>query len=142
VLLVKNDFVIIDFEGEPARPLNERRIKHSPLKDVAGILRSFNYAGYASLYAVTEERPEELHAMEPLVQDWQRRVSDAFMVGYREAVAGTPAYPEDSEAARRLTEFFILEKAFYELRYELNNRPTWVGIPLGGLLELLIHQGA
>lgn len=142
VLLVKNDFLIIDFEGEPARPLAERRVKHSPLKDVAGLLRSFNYAAYAALYGVTDDRPDEFHHQESLVQDWQRRASEAFLTGYRGAAMGSLAYPEDADTARRLVEFFTLEKAFYELRYELDNRPAWVGIPLGGLLELLINQGA
>jgi maltose alpha-D-glucosyltransferase/alpha-amylase len=136
VLVVHNDFLIIDFEGEPARPLAERRLKHSPLKDVAGMLRSFNYAAYAALYAMTSERPDDFPLLEPFARDWERQTRQAFMAGYEEAVKGCPVYPQDPDTAQRLIDLFGVEKALYELRYELDNRPAWVGVPLGGLLEL------
>jgi maltose alpha-D-glucosyltransferase/alpha-amylase len=132
VLLVRNDFVIIDFEGEPARPIAERRAKHSPLKDVAGMLRSFNYASNVALKRGTSERPEDRAQFAPLLRDWEQKTRDAFLLGYREG-AGT-AYPE--EHAPQLVMLFTLEKALYELRYELNNRPDWADVPIGGVLDL------
>jgi maltose alpha-D-glucosyltransferase/alpha-amylase len=138
VLLAKNDFILIDFEGEPARSLQERRRKHSPLKDVAGMLRSFNYAGYAALNFATANRPADLPLLEPFVRDWERRTAEAFLAGYAEALAECPVYPTEPAGARALIDLFVLEKAFYELRYELDNRPEWVEVPLGGLAELLL----
>jgi maltose alpha-D-glucosyltransferase/alpha-amylase len=137
VLLVKNDFVIIDFEGEPARSLEERRRKHSPLKDVAGMLRSFDYAAFNALINATTEAPDQLSILNPFAQNWRDQVSAAFMEGYLKAVEGCPSYPQDSAHAQALIDLFTLEKAFYEVRYELDNRPTWVSVPLSGLLKIL-----
>jgi maltose alpha-D-glucosyltransferase/alpha-amylase len=135
VLLRQNDFVIIDFEGEPARTLEERRQKHSPLRDVAGMLRSFNYAGYAALMRLTAERPEDYATIEPWVREWETETARAFLQAYEETARGSGLYADWKEA-RRLLDLFMLEKAFYELRYELDNRPTWVRIPLNGILAL------
>lgn len=140
VLVAKNDFIIIDFEGEPARTLEERRSKHSPLKDVAGMLRSFNYAGHAALTFATNDRPADLPSLEPFVRDWEQRTVEAFLSGYTEALADCPVYPADPANARALIDLFLLEKAFYELRYELDNRPDWVKVPLNGLAELLLED--
>jgi maltose alpha-D-glucosyltransferase/alpha-amylase len=140
VLVVENDFVIIDFEGEPARSLEERRRKHSALKDVAGMLRSFNYAAFTALNQITQERPADFPLLEPFVRDWERRTVDAFLTGYRDGVADSPVYPEGPTYAQALIDQFVLEKAFYELRYELDNRPVWVGVPLSGLYEWLIDE--
>ncbi len=140
VLVVENDFVIIDFEGEPLRPLEQRRFKHSALKDAAGMLRSFSYAAFVALSRVTSERPDDAAVLEPFAKDWEQRAREAFMDGYQEAVAGCPVWPEDPSHANSLIELFTLEKALYELRYELDNRPAWVGVPLNGLLELLRHD--
>jgi maltose alpha-D-glucosyltransferase/alpha-amylase len=137
VLVVKNDFVIIDFEGEPARPLGERRRKHSALRDVAGMLRSFSYVGYAARARLTAERPKDFAVLEPFARQWERMTSLSFLAGYQEAIAGCPVFPEDFDHARRLIKLFLLEKVLYEVRYELDNRPDWVGIPLHGILELL-----
>ncbi|MBA2491829.1 MAG: alpha-amylase, partial [Gammaproteobacteria bacterium] len=137
VLLAHNDFVIIDFEGEPARTLEERRIKHTPLKDVAGMLRSFNYAAYAALFDATEDQPPDLAQLEPRAQEWERVTAEAFLAGYAEGARDCPAYPRDADHARRLIELFTLEKAFYEVRYELANRPKWLAIPVKGLLTIL-----
>ena len=136
VLLRQNDFVIIDFEGEPARTLDERRQKHSPLRDVAGMLRSFNYAGYTALSRMIAERPEDYATVEPWTREWETETARAFLHAYEDNVRGSGLYA-DWEGARCLLDLFILEKAFYELRYELNNRPTWVHIPLHGILELI-----
>jgi maltose alpha-D-glucosyltransferase/alpha-amylase len=138
VLLCNNDFLIIDFEGEPARTLAERRRKQSPLKDVAGMLRSFDYAAFAALSSATSEAPDQLAQLEPFARHWRRRTSLAFMEGYEGSVAGCPCYPQGSEVAKALIDLFSVEKALYELRYELDNRPDWVGVPLRGLLELLV----
>lgn len=140
VLRVNNDFVLIDFEGEPSRPLEQRRRKHSPLRDVSGMLRSFNYAANSALAQAVAGHPASGSLLEPFVIDWERRARTAFMAGYREAVRACPAYPEDPQAAARLLQHFELEKAFYELRYELDNRPDWVHVPLGGLTALLLKN--
>ena len=137
VLVSKNDFVIIDFEGEPSRSLEERREKHSPLKDVAGMLRSFSYAASTALAHVTVERREDRPRVEPYAAQWQQETAAAFLAGYQAAAAGTPSYPSDRSHFAELLECFMLEKALYELRYEMDNRPDWVGIPLAGLLEIM-----
>jgi maltose alpha-D-glucosyltransferase/alpha-amylase len=137
VLVVADDFKIVDFEGEPARPLEERRLKSSPLRDVAGMLRSINYASVAGLRGAAHDRGEDTSALAPFAVEWERRSVDAFLSGYREAIAGCPSYPADPEKAQRLLEFFILEKAFYEMSYELANRPAWVRIPLEGIRSIL-----
>ncbi len=137
VLLAQNDFIIIDFEGEPARPLSERRLKHSPLRDVAGMLRSFDYAAYAALMRLTSEHPGDYERLETPVREWERLTVQAFLAGYHDAIRGCVAYPADAGHARGLIELFMLERAFYELRYELHYRPDWVGIPLKGILTLV-----
>jgi maltose alpha-D-glucosyltransferase/alpha-amylase len=137
VLLTVNDFVIFDFEGEPARPLEERRVKHSPLRDVAGMLRSFDYAAAVALGHCTEERPEDREQLIPYLNEWIRFSTGAFLSGYREGIADCPSWPGDPKQARRLIGLFLVEKALYELRYELSHRPDWVGIPLTGLLQML-----
>jgi maltose alpha-D-glucosyltransferase/alpha-amylase len=137
VLLAENDFYIIDFEGEPGRDLAARRQKHAPLKDVAGMLRSFNYAAASALAQFSADQPDYYEALAPFARDWEVQAREAFLTGYREAASGSPAYPDDAAQAEALIEFFTLEKALYELRYELSNRPAWVHLPLSGLLELL-----
>ncbi|PIQ95893.1 MAG: maltose alpha-D-glucosyltransferase [Nitrospinae bacterium CG11_big_fil_rev_8_21_14_0_20_56_8] len=137
VLLAENDVIIIDFEGEPARPARERKMKHSPVKDVAGMLRSFNYAAYSSLYEIIRERPHDLALLEPHIRIWQNLSSQTFLARYQEEMRDCPSYPTDPEHAKGLLNLFIIEKALYEIRYELDNRPAWVGIPLEGLVEIL-----
>ncbi|HEX6708904.1 MAG TPA: maltose alpha-D-glucosyltransferase [Rubrobacter sp.] len=137
VLVVGNDFQIIDFEGEPARPLDERRRKHSPLRDVAGMLRSFNYAIRSALMNLVADRAEPLERLEPWVRLWEERTRQAFLEGYVEGARDAASYPDDEEHARALIELFTLEKALYEIRYELDNRPDWVVIPIRGVLDLL-----
>ncbi len=137
VLRVENDFVITDFEGEPGRTIAERHEKHSPLRDVAGMLRSFSYAAAVAADHTTEERPGDRHRIGPLVRAWEQETAQAFLVGYRNAVGDGIVLPSDVVAADRLIEFFVIEKALYELRYEMNNRPSWLSIPLFGLLRIL-----
>ncbi len=140
VLLKQNDFVIIDFEGEPGRTIAERRRKHSALRDVAGMLRSFSYAAYALLREMTAGRPADYAGLEPLAKDWEEQTKQVFLSAYRSAIAGCPVYPERAEDGLQLIELFALEKALYELRYELDNRPEWVEIPLRGLLAWLAQS--
>jgi maltose alpha-D-glucosyltransferase/alpha-amylase len=136
VLYTGKDFVTIDFEGEPARSLSERRLKRSALRDVAGMLRSFHYAAHHAIFA-REFRPEDLPALEKWAHFWQLWVSAAFLQCYQE-VAGSGAFlPHHPEEFQILLEAFCLEKALYELGYELNNRPAWVQLPLRGILQLL-----
>lgn len=133
VLYTGRDFVIIDFEGEPARPLIERRAKHVSLLDVAGMLRSFHYAASAVLF----ERTQADDSDERSAGDWYRWVSTAFLRAYREAAGQTACGLESKTQAEELLRIYLIEKALYELEYELNNRPDWVRIPLRGLRHLL-----
>jgi len=126
VLWASGDWLVIDFEGEPARPLAERRRKRSPLRDVAGMLRSFAYAATAGSLLRGVEVPE----------DWESRAREEFLAGYMDTVDHS-LLPAGEEATARLLAIFELEKAVYELRYELDNRPDWISIPVAGILRLL-----
>ena len=137
VLRVKNDYVIFDFEGDPARPIAERRAKHSPLKDVAGMLRSFSYATYAALISYAARRPEAVDQLEPWARLWERSTSAEFLRAYRETVAPGRLLPESPDEADALLQAYLVDKTLHELRYELDNRPGWVRIPLWGLSSLL-----
>jgi maltose alpha-D-glucosyltransferase/alpha-amylase len=136
LLRARTDFLFVDFEGEPARSLEERRRKQSPLRDVAGMLRSFSYAAQAALGRHVQRRPENGSALEPWATLWERSVSAEFLRGYRDTMGANPllAAPEKAQVLLRA---LLLEKACYELAYELNNRPTWLYIPLAGVRELL-----
>ena len=137
VLWSEGDFYIIDFEGEPARPLDERRQKESPLKDVAGMLRSFSYAAYAALFAKASGQTAEFERLEPWARVWQQWVGAAFLKGYLSAAPEAPWLPTVREQRKALLNVFVFEKALYELEYELNNRPDWTRIPLRGLSTLV-----
>ena len=136
VLRAKNDFVILDFEGEPARSLESRRRKQTPLRDVAGMLRSFSYAAFSGLERFSQRRPEIRH-IEPWAQLWQNSVSTEFLAGYRQVMHGNTDLVPLAGEAQSMLDTCLLEKALYELQYELNNRPNWVRIPLAGILSLL-----
>lgn len=140
VLYTGSDFYIIDFEGEPARPLSERRLKRSPLQDVAGMLRSFHYAAYAALLgqgAGAAVGQNEMISLGPWARAWHRWVSTAFLKAYLTTVGRGPFLPESRAELRTLLDAYLLDKAVYELGYELNNRPDWVRIPMQGILQLL-----
>ncbi|MBV8121308.1 MAG: maltose alpha-D-glucosyltransferase [Alphaproteobacteria bacterium] len=141
-IVVQNDFYIIDFEGEPLRPLAERRIKSSPLRDVAGMIRSFDYAAAAAVRQLAETRAQAEPRMAELAEAWRQRAVDGFRAAYRKAMRGCPTYPASKKQARDLSAFFILEKAVYEVSYELANRPSWVDIPLQGILAILNKRKA
>jgi maltose alpha-D-glucosyltransferase/alpha-amylase len=140
VLHTGNDFVVLDFEGEPMRPLSERRIKRSALRDVAGMLRSFHYAPYAVVAGQAEGvvvRREDVALLESASRFWHRWVSAAFLRAYLEATAGAAHLPATPEALATLLNAYAIEKALYEVVYELGNRPEWLRIPLRGVLDLL-----
>jgi len=136
VLHTEEDFIILDFEGEPARSLAERRLKQPPLKDVAGMLRSFSYAAYAALFAFTLNAPDDMALLTPWADSWQRWIGQAFLTAYR-MNAGADLLVNDRGEFDRLLGTFVLDKALYELGYELNNRPDWIRIPLVGILDAL-----
>jgi maltose alpha-D-glucosyltransferase/alpha-amylase len=136
VLFTGNDFVIIDFEGEPLRPLSERRIKRSPLRDVAGMIRSYHYAARSGLARRVDEGvvgPEAVSTLEPWVDAWFQWTAASYLGGYLEEVEGAAVIPTDRHHTRVLLDAYLLEKAVYELGYELNNRPGWVSIALAGI---------
>jgi maltose alpha-D-glucosyltransferase/alpha-amylase len=140
VLFTGKDFVIIDFEGEPARRLSERRLKRTPLRDVAGMLRSFHYAAYSALHnqgTVGMVRPEQFKLVETWARYWYHWASAAFLRGYLQEANKAPILPQTPEEIDILLDAHVLDKAVYELGYELNNRPDWVRIPLTGILQLL-----
>jgi 1,4-alpha-glucan branching enzyme len=130
VLWTGSDFVVIDFEGEPARPLAERRAKASPLRDVAGLLRSLHYAAYQSL-AARREAPERW------ARAWYLWSAAAFLRAYLETARGAPFLPASRAELRALLDLYLTEKAVYEIGYELNSRPDWVGLPLRGIVDLV-----
>ena len=137
VLFTGKDFFIIDFEGEPMRPLSERRLKRSPFRDLAGMLRSFDYAAWRISLARAQRRPEEGEVLGQWLESWRRETSSAFLEGYFEAVDGKRFVPAGAHERQSLINVFSVEKAFYELRYEMNNRPDWLELPVRGILELL-----
>jgi len=138
VLCSNNDFFIIDFEGEPARPLAERRAKHSPLQDVAGMLRSFHYAADRGLQDWLREPPRSADLSWPgWAQFWKDAASSRFLEVYVDTLRNSSLLPIAPGAAQALLEVYLLGKAIYELAYELNHRPDWVSTPLEGILDIL-----
>jgi maltose alpha-D-glucosyltransferase/alpha-amylase len=140
VLWVDNDFIILDFEGEPTRTVEQRRAKVSPLRDVAGMVRSYHYAAYAGLFNYTQNRPEDFGRLEPWAELWYQWTAASFLRAYRETAREADFLPSDPSSFTALLDGFMMEKAFYELAYELNNRPDWVRIPLRGILNLLAEE--
>jgi maltose alpha-D-glucosyltransferase/alpha-amylase len=140
VLYTGNDFVIIDFEGEPARPLSERRLKRTPLRDVAGMLRSFDYAAHTALFG-SAERGAIREKDVPFLLPWARSLSQwsgsAFLRAYLPPVQTAGLVPPERDQLALLLRVLLLDKATYELGYELNNRPGWSTIPIRGILDLL-----
>ncbi len=144
VLYTGRDFYIIDFEGEPARPLSERRMKRSPLRDVAGMLRSFDYAAWTALEehqrrwgGASDAERDRLNAWADF---WRRSVTAVYLRSYVDTAQARPILPASSAQCERMIEAFLIEKAVYELEYELNNRPNWVRVPLQGLSTLLARE--
>ncbi len=140
VLYTGQDFMIIDFEGEPARPLSERRAKVLALRDVAGMIRSFQYAAFAALFGQVPGIPGEPAMLELVAlwaAAWNAYVSATYLRAYFEEARGLPFVPSEWSERRILLDAFLLQKALYEVAYELNNRPDWLRIPLRGILGLV-----
>jgi maltose alpha-D-glucosyltransferase/alpha-amylase len=131
--------MILDFEGEPSRSLAERRLKKSPLLDVAGMIRSYHYCSRVGQSNVVKRgmgTPEDEHLLAQAAQIWYHAVSGLFLSSYLAIVTNQGLLPSKSEDTQRLLQVYLLEKACYELRYELNNRPDWVDVPMQGILSL------
>jgi maltose alpha-D-glucosyltransferase/alpha-amylase len=137
ILFTGKDFVILDFEGEPARPIGERRLKRSSLIDVTGMLRSFHYAAHYGLLESRTVRPVDQEVLESYADLWATRASQVFLGAYLEKSGNALFIPKEKENLQLLLRSFLIVKAMYELRYELNNRPKWIAIPLRGILSLL-----
>jgi maltose alpha-D-glucosyltransferase/alpha-amylase len=133
VLLKRNDFIIVDFEGEPGRPLAERRLKHSALRDVAGMLRSFTYARRTAMQRYSAPTPEDSASWDALLDKWETDVKRMFITTY-DSIARPAGIYQSLEEAPPLLTLFEVEKALYETRYELGNRPDWAAIPLRSLI--------
>jgi maltose alpha-D-glucosyltransferase/alpha-amylase len=143
VLYTGHDFVIIDFEGEPTRTLYERRLKRLALRDVAGMLRSFSYASQAALrsqQAPAERIAETREAAQAWAKFWVDSVSAAFLKSYLATAGNASWVPQNPDDLELQLTTMLLEKALYELRYELNLRPDWVRIPLRGIIDLVTPQ--
>jgi maltose alpha-D-glucosyltransferase/alpha-amylase len=140
VLFTGKDFVILDFEGEPARTYSERRLKRSPLRDVAGMLRSFHYAAYNAILQDSFTSVEDSAEVEFWAEQWYHYVSGFYMQSYLDTMEGKHILPDNTRDFEVLMQTFLLEKAIYELGYELNNRPDWVLIPLRGIKSIMNSQ--
>ncbi|MBA3964071.1 MAG: maltose alpha-D-glucosyltransferase, partial [Chthoniobacterales bacterium] len=139
VLYTGKDFVILDFEGEPARPLGERKLKRSALRDVAGMMRSFQYAAYSALWQ-SSTREEDRAFLERWADLWYRQMSAIFLQSYLERTAGAGFLPAKEGDLQVLLEAYLLDKAVYEVGYELNHRPDWVIIPIRGIKHILMNR--
>jgi maltose alpha-D-glucosyltransferase/alpha-amylase len=137
VLYTGNDFIIIDFEGEPARPLSERRLKRSALRDVAGMMRSFHYAAHGAVILRPVSQTANPEDVRKLLDLWYQYVSGIFLHSYLETAGEVEFLPRNKQEFEMLLGAFLLEKAIYELGYELNNRPDWLMIPIRGVQQLL-----
>ncbi|HJP97366.1 MAG TPA: putative maltokinase, partial [Rhodanobacteraceae bacterium] len=137
VLLAKDDWMIVDFEGEPEKPMQQRLGKFSPLRDVAGMLRSFDYAAAAAQMRLPPAFATTATNLGLFAAQWRTEAADAFLGAYRASIAGVDSYPADALAAQHWLDLFILEKACYEIVYEANNRPGWLLIPVRGVRDLM-----
>jgi len=140
MLIVKDDIFIIDFEGEPRRTIAERRRKAPAARDVAGLIRSIDYSATAALERALKVAPDEHGKLGAALAEWRDRATAALLAAYRETMASHQLWPADPQGAERLLNFFLLEKAFYEIDYELAHRPDWLRVPLTGLLRILPQQ--
>jgi maltose alpha-D-glucosyltransferase/alpha-amylase len=136
LLYTGKDFVILDFEGEPARALSERKLKRSALRDVAGMMRSFQYAAYSALWQPAM-RKEDVPFLERWADLWYRQMSSVFLQSYLETTSGASFIPQNSEDLQIMLEAYLLDKAVYEIGYELNHRPSWVVIAIRGVKHIL-----
>jgi maltose alpha-D-glucosyltransferase/alpha-amylase len=142
MLIVKDDIFIIDFEGEPRRPHDERRRKAPAARDVAGLIRSIDYSATAALERAMKVAPDEHGKLGAVLAEWRERAAAAFLAAYRETMISQHLWPADPLAARQMLDFFVLEKAFYEIEYELAYRPDWLRLPLTGALRILSERSS
>jgi maltose alpha-D-glucosyltransferase/alpha-amylase len=140
MLIVKDDVFIIDFEGEPRRPHSERRRKAPAARDVAGLIRSVDYAATAALERALKVAPDEQGKLGAALAAWRDHSIETFLGAYREAMTNPRLWPADRDGAERMLNFFLLEKAFYEIEYELAHRPEWLRVPLTGMLRILSQK--
>jgi len=137
MLIVKDDVFIIDFEGEPRRSIEDRRRKAPAARDVAGLIRSIDYSATAALERALKSAPDEQGRLAPALEGWREHSVAAFLAAYRQSLSDTRLWPPSPEDAERLLDFFLLEKAFYEIEYELAHRPDWLRVPLAGTWRIL-----
>lgn len=137
VLFTGKDFVIMDFEGEPQRALSERKLKYSPFKDVAGMIRSFHYAAFAAIFLSSTFREEDTDRLKLWIEPWYQYVSEVYLKSYLKTVKDSSFVPKQKEEMKTLLNIFLLDKAIYELGYELNNRPDWIVIPIKGIESII-----
>jgi maltose alpha-D-glucosyltransferase/alpha-amylase len=140
ILIVKDDIFIIDFEGEPRRALDERRRKAPAARDVAGLLRSIDYSATAALERALKVAPDENGKLGAALAEWRDRSAAEFLATYRETMTNQRLWPADPNAAEQMLNFFLLEKALYEIEYELAHRPEWLRVPLMGMIRILSQQ--
>jgi maltose alpha-D-glucosyltransferase/alpha-amylase len=142
MLVAKDDVYIIDFEGEPKRTLEERRQKAPALRDVAGLMRSIDYSSTDALQRAVRSAPDKEGRLAAALADWRIQSSASFLAAYRAVVAGSRLWPAEEKASAELLDFFLLDKALYEIEYELSNRPDWLSVPLAGVLRIIHGEGA
>jgi maltose alpha-D-glucosyltransferase/alpha-amylase len=140
ILIVKDDIFIIDFEGEPRRALDERRRKAPAARDVAGLIRSIDYSATAALERALKVAPDENGKLGAALAEWRDRSAAEFLATYRDTMTDQRLWPADPNAAEHMLNFFLLEKAFYEIEYELAHRPEWLRVPLMGMIRILSQQ--
>ncbi|MBK7409399.1 MAG: maltose alpha-D-glucosyltransferase [Saprospirales bacterium] len=137
VLFNGKDFFIIDFEGEPLYTISERRLKKTPFKDVAGMIRSFHYAAFGQLVLNQNYRKEDMPFLEKWAHQWFHYIRQFFLTAYLDATEGQSFIPREPEALRLLLRNYTLEKAIYEVGYEMNARPDWLRVPIRGVLHAM-----
>ena len=137
MLIVKDDIFIIDFEGEPRRPIHERRRKAPAARDVAGLLRSIDYSVTAALERALKIAPDDSGRLTVALDGWRENASETFLTSYRDTMQDARLWPANPAAADAMLNFFLIEKAFYEIEYELAHRPDWLRVPLAGTLRIL-----
>jgi maltose alpha-D-glucosyltransferase/alpha-amylase len=140
MLIAKDDIFIIDFEGEPRRSLADRRRKAPAARDVAGLIRSIDYSATAALERALNVAPDEQGKLGAALSEWRDRASSAFLASYRDTMTNPLLWPAEPQASEQLLNFFLLEKAIYEIEYELAHRPDWLRVPLTGAIRILSQQ--
>ena len=142
ILFTGREFMIIDFEGEPGLPPGARRLKYSPLRDAADMIRSIYYAAYSALHQHTTAHPGDLPSLEPYALLWYRSISRLFLSSYRRAMGSGGILPESAEEQRILLRAFLLDKAIAGAVYDSRQRPEWLSIPVRGVLSILPETDA